>query len=884
MANAGVKLTMNSQEYQQKMKEMVASMKSLGSEFSLTATQAKLTGDRFGVLKSTVEGLTQKVELQKNIVKANTEQFERLSKNLDEQKTKHDEIAKKVEAAKKAYNESAAATGKNSEESQKLKKTLDQLNDDLSESTRRVSASEVALNNQKVKTDKSNVALLEMSTRLREVAQKLKDAKLDEFAAKCDKVATSAENVAKKTALISGAAAGIEIAAAKSAMSFEDAMAKVNTIADSSVVSYDNMKQAIIDLSNETGIAAEDIADNVYNAISAGQETGDAVNFVREATKLATAGFTESSNSLDILTTIMNAYGLEAGEVKNVSDQLITTQNLGKTTVGELSQNMGKVIPTAKAFNVSLDQVNTGYVKLTANGIKTAESTTYMNAMLNELGKSGTITDKILREKTGKSFSDLMASGSSLGDVLAIIEKEATAQNKQFTDMFSSSEAAKAGLVLIKDGADGFNATLGQMNDSSGATDNAFEKMQTTSFKLKLTFNEVKNTLIDFGTSVLTTLEPTITKISEKIKELTTWFNNLDAGTKENIVKAGLFVAAIAPVALGISKVAKGVKGAINVYKSFRDMGAKVITMLTSEKAALIAHKVATTAASAATKVWSAIQAAFNAVMAMNPIALIIIGITALIAAVVLMYNKCEWFRNMINTFFEWIKPAVSAVGGFISGVFNTIASVATKVWNAISGVISTVMNVIWSVISTVWNAISNVVSVVLGVVWTIISTYWNIYSTIISTVMNVIWSVISTVWNAISNAISVVLGVIMERDQWSYFDSDERHMVSNIDSMERNKQCDFCCARCYMGYCINNMERNKYIYFNSSERHMVSNIDGMERNKRNYLKRNEYGMVSYLDRMEHNQFDRFRRCERDKFNNIECVQWNKKHDSRRVQ
>ena len=54
---------------------------------------------------------------------------------------------------------------------------------------------------------------------------------------------------------------------------------------------------------------------------------------------------------------------------------------------------MGKVIPTAKANNVQLDQVCTAYADMTAKGIATAESTTYLNSMLNELGKGGTTVE-----------------------------------------------------------------------------------------------------------------------------------------------------------------------------------------------------------------------------------------------------------------------------------------------------------------------------------------------------------------------------------------------------------------------------------------------------------------------------------------------------------
>lgn len=65
---------------------------------------------------------------------------------------------------------------------------------------------------------------------------------------------------------------------------------------------------------------------------------------------------------------------------------------------------MGKVIPTANAYHVQLDQLCAGYAKMTANGVATAESTTYMNSMLNELGKRGTTVSDILKEKTGKAL------------------------------------------------------------------------------------------------------------------------------------------------------------------------------------------------------------------------------------------------------------------------------------------------------------------------------------------------------------------------------------------------------------------------------------------------------------------------------------------------
>lgn len=190
------------------------------------------------------------------------------------------------------------------------------------------------------------------------------------------------------------------------AMEFEDSVAKLSTISDNSV-SIDKMERDIMDLSNTTGIAADELANTAYDAISAGQDTVDAVDavgFVSEATNLARAGFADTASTLDLLTTILNAYGLESEKVTEVSDMLIQTQNLGQTTVGQLSSAMGKVIPTANACGVSLNQLAADYAVMTAKGVATAETTTYINSMLNELSKSGTKSSDTLKNETGKSF------------------------------------------------------------------------------------------------------------------------------------------------------------------------------------------------------------------------------------------------------------------------------------------------------------------------------------------------------------------------------------------------------------------------------------------------------------------------------------------------
>lgn len=544
-------------------------------------------------------------------------------------------------------------------------------------------------------------------------------------------------DVGKKMSVVSAGIVAAGTASTKAALDFEDAMAKVSTIADATEVPIDELEKAILDLSNQTGISSTEIADNVYNAISAGQSTGDAVNFVSNSTKLAKAGFAEAGDALDILTTILNAYGMEASEVTNVSDMLIQTQNLGKTTVAELSSAMGKVIPTANAYGVQLDQLCAGYAIMTANGVATAESTTYMNSMLNELGKSGTKVSDILKEKTGSSFAELMNSGYSLSDCLAIIGDAATEQGLAFGDMWSSSEAAKAGLILLGDSAETFNGTLAEMQNSTGATDTAFEKLKTNSYTIQVAINQLKNTAIELGNAIMSVLAPLLMSLAETISKLTTWFSGLSDGTKRFIVIIGMVVAAVGPVLIIVGKI----------------MGTVGTIMTVVPKLAGVINTVKTA------------FAALNTTMLANPIFLIIAAITALVAAFIYLWNTNEEFRQFWIDLWESIKEVAiavwTAIKEFFVSAWEAISSAAQTIWNGIKNFFSAIWEGIKTIFTTVLNVISTIVTTYFNIYKTIVTTVFNAIKTVITTVLNAIKTVITTVWNTIKNVFTTVLNTI---------------------------------------------------------------------------------------------------------------------------
>ena len=335
--------------------------------------------------------------------------------------------------------------------------------------------------------------------------------KLDDSEESAKKFTASAEEMDKQMVTMSATCSALVVTliaigaqAVQAAMEFDSAFAKTQTIMDQNVVSAKQMRSEIMALSKSSGMSAGNVSEAVYQAISGSVATEDATAFVEQANKLAVSGFTSLSNATDVLTTSLNAYGLSADKVGGISNVLIQTQNLGKTSVDELASSMGKAISTGSAYGVNLENLSTAYVELTRGGIDTAEATTYISAMLNELGDAGSNVGGILQEKTGKSFGQLMADGWSLGDVLQVLSDTVDGDAEALMGLWSSQEAGKASNAIMTQSVEDFNAVCAQMQQemagTTGTTEKAYKTMTNTSeFIDQRLNNSINNLGIAFG-------------------------------------------------------------------------------------------------------------------------------------------------------------------------------------------------------------------------------------------------------------------------------------------------------------------------------------------------------------------------------------------------
>lgn len=488
------------------------------------------------VLQKTLETQQKKQEAITNGLKNAKEAYQKVETGLSTLNEKQKIHSKKVQELKSEYEnatsrlEKMTKAGKSSEQSiqkqqavvksleEQLKKensALKEVNEAVTKGEKnyqtaanRVQDWETKLNNANAAVIKANKDLMVNAAYMKE-AEKSTDGcavSIDEFG---KKTSNADKNLAKTADAVSNLA-GIMVASgvgqkieevagqlyecAEAAAAFESSIAKVATIADTSNISLNEIKNQIMELSGETGEAAENISDLAYDAISA---TGDTVNSVKmagNATKLATAGFTTSSSALSVLVTAMNSYKLSADEMTNISDSLVQTQNLGVLTIDKLSSSMGKAIASASAYNIDIYNLESGYVSLTKSGISVEESTTYLSGMFSELGKSSSEVSKILQEQTGKSFGQLMNDGYTLADVLEILYDSVNGNSEALMNLWSSQEAGKASNAIINQGITTFNNNLGELKNSIGATDSAYKKIADTSeYAKKKMENSVEN-------------------------------------------------------------------------------------------------------------------------------------------------------------------------------------------------------------------------------------------------------------------------------------------------------------------------------------------------------------------------------------------------------
>ena len=643
------------------------------------------------------------------------------------------------------------------------------LRDAISETKEKLEALKVAAEQANEKLANGEISQQQYDSLQREIVeteQKLKDLEhqasqsevaLAKIAATGEKMKTLGDNIAgvgsTLTRNVTAPIVGVGAAAVKTAADFDSAMSQVAAVSGATGSDFDALRDKAREMGSKTKFSASEAAEAMNYMAMAGWKTGDMLEGIEGIMNLAAASGEDLATTSDIVTDALTAFGLQASDSGHFADILAAASSNANTNVSMMGETFKYVAPIAGAMGYSAEDTAEAIGLMANAGIKSSQAGTTLRKIMTELNGEIKIHGATLGDVTIQTTN---ADGSmrSLNDILGDCRVA-------FGQLSESEQASAAETLVGKQAMSGFLAlmnaapadiqklesAINTCSDSIDGYNGTAEKMAAVmQDNLSGQLTILKSQLQELAISIGDALMPVIRDIVSHIQNWVDKFNSLDDGTKEMIVKIALFAAAVGPVLVVVGKVISAV--------------GTIMTILPKLASLLDLVSIA--------------QGALNVVMSMNPYVLIAAAIVALIAAFVLLWNKCDAFRefwinlwNHIKDFFCGIVEGIKNVfSGIVEFIKNNWQGLALFLVNPIAGAFKLIYdncegfrnfwNNLWNSIkeafSKVWDGIKNVCSAAWDAIKSGASAAWDGIKGAVTSAGSAIKDHLSSAWNTIKD------------------------------------------------------------------------------------------------------------------------------------
>lgn len=472
-------------------------------------------------------------------------------------------------------------------------------------------------------------------------------------------------------------------------VAMDTATAKIRTLGGLAKENAGAFKEMSLEMSKDIPLKADVLQTATYEALSAGINATekDIRAFMDASAKLAVGGSEDVNNTVNVLSSMVNAYGESADKATEYSDILFQTVNVGKTSIPELASSLSHVVPTAAAMGYSLRDVGAALALMTANGIPTAQATTKLNQLLIEIQKPGA--------KLAETFKNAGISAASLGeqiksgDVVGALGNMKSAFEKaglSATQAFSSTEASAAFNTLTKD-MDNLSQFTADVGNSAGATEAAYNDMANTMENRVAGMKANLETFIMSSVDGLGSLGTAAVVSAQSLKELAPTISAV-AGIRSFIPEEPM-------------------KAFDDLKKRASETGQKVLDfgkIIGNNVSKITSFAKAQSGLNMAQKIGAITQHALNLAMAANPVATVITAVTVLSGVLVVLYKNCDGFRNMVDGIGETVMPILESIWAVLKKYYELLYEIGA----VIVEVIIAPFRMAWSVIDSVCTAIAN--------------------------------------------------------------------------------------------------------------------------------------------------------------------------------
>lgn len=639
------------------------------------------------------------------------------------------------------------------------------LREELIELENSENRNEVAITKKRTALKSAENQLNKYGMQLKEVSKQVElgTADLKEYSKKIKETGEKLTEAGKKASVLAAGIVGIDVAAAKSAMSLETAVNKFLASTGKSVDQTKELEQVLKNIhDNGYGDSYSDISDKMSLVL---QNLGDISNIdlqktTEQAYLLENVFGMDFSETLRAVNALMVNMGLTADQA---FDYLVVGAQSGLDKTGELADNIAEYSQIWSQAGFSAKEM----FSILDNGLSSgAYNLDKINDFVKEFTISlsdGRIEENLNSFSTGtkKLFREFQKGKATAKDVFySVISDLENMENKQQALTLASTVWSALG----EDNALKIITSLNDVNtmytDVTGAATDATNQMYDgMEAKLSQIKNKFENSFAGLGQRILESLLPHLEKMADSLQKAIEWFDGLDNGTKDTIVTIGLLVASIGPLLLVMGKLASSVSSIINLF--------------TNETIAMGLNAIKKGVLATATTSLKLAQAGLNGVMALgkiaisgvstalnflaaNPIILVIAAVAALVAGLIYLWNTNEDFKNAIISGWTYIQNLFTSVDEFITGIFQTD-------WTNSFGIVGNILNAFLANCENYYNAIKQIFSGVIDFVKGVFTGDWELALNGIKNIFSGIFNSFLAIAKAPLNGVIGLLNIVID-------------------------------------------------------------------------------------------------------------------------
>jgi TP901 family phage tail tape measure protein len=456
-------------------------------------------------------------------------------------------------------------------------------------------------------------------------------ANMQAFGEKAKQVGDKFTSVGKEVSKASAVAVGAGVASYKAWSEVDDALDSVAAGTGATGKELESLQQTAKDVYTSMPVDIKATGQAVADINTRLGLQGDALEeATRQFMKYSEVNSSDVSTSIETVAKAMNDANIPTSELNSVLDELTSASQASGLTVDTLAEALSQNGVQMRALGFNTQETIALLATMEKNGVNSSVVLTGMKKAMANYANAG----KDANVELGNLFQGIQDGTVSASDAMDVFGTKAGASLYQY----------------IQEGKLNYQDLLKVLQDSNGQLDASYEAMLDPMDQAKVAMNNLKQVGADLFDQIQATLAPMIQALAENLQRFSQWFSTLDPNVQQFIVIVGLVVAALGPVLIFIGQICTGVGKIIEIVGFLGEFLAPVFSAIGSGLSAL----------------WGLILA--------NPVIAIVVGI---IAAIALLWTKCEWFRNGVTNLINNIRD------GFKNG-WNKIKNIWT---NAIDGI-----------------------------------------------------------------------------------------------------------------------------------------------------------------------------------------------------